>query len=61
MDFVYKKEKHLTMLEKLAGRYGDAWIWTAFDPVHKLVPAWRVGKRTLGDPAASPQFPSPLS
>jgi IS1 family transposase len=47
--FVYKKEKHLTMLEKLAGRYGDAWIWTAFDPVHKLVPAWRVGKRTLAD------------
>lgn len=47
--FVYKKEKQLTMLEKLAGRYGDAWIWTAFDPVHKLVPAWRVGKRTLGD------------
>ncbi len=47
--FVYKKEKHLTMLEKLAGRYGDAWIWTAFDPIHKLVLAWRVGKRTLGD------------
>jgi len=47
--FVYKKEKHLTMLEKLAGRYGDAWIWTAFDPVHKLVPTWRVGKRTGGD------------
>jgi IS1 family transposase/transposase-like protein len=47
--FVYKKEKHLTLLEKLAGRYGDAWIWTAFDPVHKLVPMWRVGKRTSGD------------
>jgi IS1 family transposase len=47
--FVYKKEKQLTMLEKLAGRYGDAWIWTAFDPVHKLVPTWRVGKRTGGD------------
>ena len=47
--FVYKKEKHLTVLEKLAGRYGDAWIWTAFDSVCKLVPAWRVGRRTLGD------------
>lgn len=47
--FVYKKEKHLTLLEKLAGCYGDAWIWTAFDPVHKLVPTWRVGKRTQGD------------
>lgn len=31
--FVYKKEDHLTAFEKLAGRYGDAWIWTAFDPV----------------------------
>lgn len=47
--FVYKKEKHLTAFEKLAGRYGDAWVWIAFDPVHKLVPTWRVGKRTLGD------------
>jgi IS1 family transposase len=47
--FVYKKEKHLTAFEKLAGRYGDAWVWIAFDPVAKLVPTWRVGKRTLGD------------
>ena len=45
--FVYKKEKHLTALEKLARRYGDTWIWTAFDPVSKLIPAWRIGKRTL--------------
>jgi IS1 family transposase len=49
--FVYKKEKHLTAFETLrvARRYGDTWIWTAFDPVHKLVPTWRVGKRTLTD------------
>lgn len=47
--FVYKKEKHLTAFEKIVGRYGDAWVWVAFDPVHKLVPAWRVGKRTLAD------------
>lgn len=46
--FVYKKEEHLTVFEKLAKRYGDTWIWTAFDPVCKLVPAWVVGKRTLG-------------
>lgn len=45
--FVYKKEEHLTVFEKLAKRYGDTWIWTAFDPVHKLVPAWVVGKRSL--------------
>ena len=47
--FVYKKEKHLTAFEKLTGRYGDAWVWIAFDPVHKLTPAWRVGQRTLTD------------
>ena len=47
--FVYKKEKHLSALDKLAGRYGDAWIWVAFDPRCKVVPAWRVGKRTLTD------------
>jgi IS1 family transposase len=47
--FVYKKEDHLTAFEKLARRYGDTWIWTAFDPIHKLVPAWRVGRRTLTD------------
>ena len=46
--FVYKKEEHLTVFERLAKRYGDTWIWTAFDPVCKLVPAWVVGKRTLG-------------
>jgi IS1 family transposase len=47
--FVFKKEEHLTAFEKLARRYGDTWIWTAFDPVHKLVPTWRVGKHTLTD------------
>jgi hypothetical protein len=45
--FVYKKEEHLTAFEKLAQRYGDTWIWTAFDPVFKLVPTWHIGKHTL--------------
>ena len=45
--FIYKKEAHLTPLEKLAEVYGDAWVWIAFSPVCKLVPAWVVGKRTL--------------
>lgn len=45
--FVYKKEGRLTALEKMAPRYGDTWIWTAFDPIFKLVPAWRIGRRTL--------------
>jgi transposase-like protein/IS1 family transposase len=47
--FVAKKEAHLTLLEKLATIYGDAWVSIAFSPVYKLVPAWVVGKRTLRD------------
>lgn len=45
--FIYKKEAHLTPLEKLAEVYGDAWVWMAFSPIYKVVPAWVVGKRTL--------------
>ena len=45
--FIHKKEDHLTSLEKLAEVSGDAWVWIAFSPVCKLVPAWVVGKRTL--------------
>ena len=45
--FVFKKEAHLTTLEQLQEIYGDAWVWIAFSPVCKLVPAWVVGKRTL--------------
>ncbi len=45
--FIYKKEEQLTPLDELLGIYGDAWVWIAFSPVCKLVPAWVVGKRTL--------------
>jgi IS1 family transposase len=45
--FIYKKEERLAPLEKLQAVYGDAWVWIAFSPVCKLVPAWVVGKRTL--------------
>ena len=45
--FIYKKEDHLTPLEKLQEVDGDAWVWIAFSPVCKLVLAWVVGKRTL--------------
>ncbi len=45
--FIAKKEAQLTPLEKLQAVYGDAWVWIAFSPVCKLVPAWVVGKRTL--------------
>lgn len=47
--FIYKKEERLTAFEKLAGQYGDSWIWIAFDPVSKVVATWVVGKRTLTD------------
>ena len=38
-----KKEKALSAWEKLHSEYGDNWIWTAVDPVHKLVLAFLVG------------------
>jgi IS1 family transposase/transposase-like protein len=47
--FVYKKEDQLDPIEQLLNVYGDAWVWIAFSPVFKLVPAWLVGKRTLRD------------
>lgn len=47
--FIYKKEEHLDPLEQLLDVYGDTWVWIAFSPVFKLVPAWVVGKRTTQD------------
>ena len=47
--FISKKEEHLNPLEQVLGAYGDAWVWIAFSPVCKLVPAWHVGERTLRD------------
>lgn len=44
--FIAKKEAHLTPREKLQEVYGEAWVWSAFRPVGKLVAAWVVGKRT---------------
>lgn len=43
--FVYKKQKRLSAWEKLHTEYGDTWIWTVFDPVHKLVLAFLIGDR----------------
>lgn len=45
-SFIGKKEAHLEPIEKLEGILGDAWIWIAFDPVHKVVIAHVIGKRT---------------
>jgi IS1 family transposase len=46
-SFVGKKEKNLDCVEKLQRVLGDAWIWIAFDAVHKVVLAYVIGKRTL--------------
>ncbi len=43
--FVYKKEKTLSAWEKMHTEYGDTWIWTVVDPVHKLVLAFLIGDR----------------
>ncbi|MHB1435648.1 MAG: IS1-like element transposase [Thermoplasmata archaeon] len=38
-SFLRKKEANLTALETLQQEFGDAWIWIAFDPIHKVVVA----------------------
>ncbi len=45
-SFIGKKEAHLEPFEKNAGLLGDAWIWIALDPLHKLILAHAIGKRT---------------
>jgi IS1 family transposase len=43
--FVKKKEEQLTPLERMLDLHGDTWVWIAFAPLSKLVPAWVAGKR----------------
>jgi IS1 family transposase len=45
--FVKKKEHQLTPLERMLDMHADTWVWIAFAPITKLVPAWVAGKRTL--------------
>ncbi len=45
-SFVYKKEGHLDPFKKNSELMGDAWIWIAFDPLHKLILSHAIGKRT---------------
>jgi IS1 family transposase len=47
--FVVKKKKNLSALEKLHSEYGDTWLWTAIDPVHKVVVAFHVGEHEEKD------------
>jgi len=44
--FVRKKQGRLSEWEKEHTEQGDTWIWTVFDPLHKLVPAMLIGERT---------------
>jgi IS1 family transposase len=41
-----KKEARLSALEKLAGIYGDQWVWISFDAIHKVVIHFVVGRHT---------------
>ena len=40
-----KKEARLSALEKLAAIYGNLWVWVGFDPRHKVVVHFVVGRR----------------
>lgn len=46
-SFVTKKEKNLTPLDRVAGIFGDQWIWTSIDAKYKIIPFFVIGKHTL--------------
>lgn len=48
-SFTYCKAKNIP--ERLNGEQGigDTWTWVAIDADSKLIPCWRVGKRTASD------------
>ena len=45
--YVGKKQKQLSKLEKESIELGDQYVFVAMDAETKLVPAFRVGKRTM--------------
>ena len=45
-SFVHTKEANLPLAKLIDETYGDAWVWTAFAPVCRMVVAFVVGKRT---------------
>jgi IS1 family transposase len=49
--YVGKKQAHLTR-EDDRSRLGDMWTFVALDPDTKLIPTYRVGKRTRGNAVA---------
>jgi IS1 family transposase len=50
-SYVGKKQRHVNMRDDIA-RVGDMWTFVAMDADTKLVPSFRVGKRTLEDATA---------
>ena len=51
-SYVRVKQSHIRMQVHDTRRTGDFWTWVALDPDTKLVPSYRVGKRTGADAAA---------
>jgi IS1 family transposase len=49
--YVGKKQRQVTRADD-SNRVGDMWTWVALDPETKLVPAYRVAKRTRRDAVA---------
>ena len=45
-SFTYAKQKNLPARLKHSRKVGDTWTWIAIDADSKLVPCFRVGKRT---------------
>ena len=50
-SFCRAKEKNVPEDHRGGFGSGDVWTWTAIDADTKLVPAWRVGKRSVVDAA----------
>ncbi len=50
--FCYARAKNVPPEKKGQFGFGDVWTWTALDPDSKIVPAWRVGRRTFDDAVA---------
>jgi hypothetical protein len=60
---IKKRGNHLTELEAQVGKVGVHWVWTAMDPVHKLLLVARVGPRTrdtLAPPGTARQGTVPV-
>lgn len=48
-SFCYAKDKNVPTDKRGQFGYGDVWTWTALDAETKLIPCWRVGRRSAWD------------